>query len=232
MKTFSGATVCASSSVASARTDLPRRSGLPGPEPNTYVPRDAERPGARPRGWSMETRSAPSLLLSGRLEAIPLADVVQVLAHAGRDGVLVAESEDPRARGEIELIQGRVVRAEAKPAPRRLGTILVHRGTVDIDTLDRALLRQSSAAPWKPIGTVLLEMGALDAQELARGLEEQIEAAVAEILAWNRGVFRFRGWGAEERTGLAHEVGVALDAHELVLESVRRWDEASAPRLS
>lgn len=176
----------------------------------------------------MGDRGATSLLLSGRLEAIPLPDVLQVLAAAGRDGVLVAERDDPPERGEIELVCGRIVRATVSLVPRRLGAVLVTRGTLSAEALDAALRRQSAAAAWKPLGAVLMEMGAVDPEELTHCLEEQIEIHAARILAWNRGVFRFRGWGAQEATGLAHEIGVALDPHELVLETVRRWDEAQA----
>ncbi|GAB4375815.1 MAG: hypothetical protein Kow0062_15290 [Acidobacteriota bacterium] len=169
-----------------------------------------------------------SLLLSGRIEAVPLAEVLQLVAGSGHDGVLCVEAEEPPARGEIEIVGGRIVRADVASRPQPLGAVLLRRGAVSEGALTRALERQSSAAPWRPLGELLLEMEAVDVGELAAGLAEQIETRAAEILGWSRGVFRYRTWGATRRTGLACEVGVALEPHELLLESARLADENAA----
>jgi len=173
-------------------------------------------------------RSAPSLLLSGRIEAVPLAEVLQLVAGSGRDGVLLVESEEPPARGEIEIVGGRIVRAEIASSPLPLGRVLLRRGAVSEGALSTALSRQSSAAGWRPLGELLLEMNAVDVGELAAGLAEQIEARAAAILGWRRGVFRYRTWESTSRTALSCEVGVALEPHELLLESARLADENAA----
>ncbi len=175
----------------------------------------------------MREKTRPTLLLSGRIEAVPLAEVLQLVAGAGRDGVLCVESEAPPGRGEIELVSGRIVRADIASRHAPLGKLLVRRGAVTEGALARALARQSSAARWRPLGELLLEMKAVDVGDLAAGLAEQIEARAAEILGWTRGVFRFRTWGCLPRTALTHEVGVALDPHEVLLESARLIDEAA-----
>lgn len=171
--------------------------------------------------------NAPSLALAGRLEVIGLTDVLQILGVSRRTGVLYVEREDPPDRGEIELSNGKIVRAELAATPERIGAVLVRRQSLDAQTLGEALEHQRSVAPWKPLGTVLLEMNALEPGDLAEGLAEQIEESVATILSWTNGVFRFRTLQQEEPPQSKGMVlGVALDAQQLLLEAARRWDEA------
>ena len=179
----------------------------------------------------MSTSRVPSLLLSGRLEALCLGDVLQMLARNDHSGVLDLEQDEGGERGEIEIIHGRIVRADIHASAARLGSLLQDRGHVGQGEIDKALRRQSTAAAWKPLGSVLLEMGAIDPTDLADSLVEQIERNAAVMLGWERGVFRFRAWGTCTRTGLAPEVGVAVEPHELLLEAARLHDEAQVPAL-
>lgn len=177
----------------------------------------------------MSSARVPSLLLSGRLEAVCLGDVLQMLAHSHQAGVLDIERDDGQERGEIEIIHGRIVRADIVSSPARLGSLLQDRGHVGEGELNKALRRQSTAAAWKPLGSVLLEMGAVDPLDLADSLVEQIERNASVMLGWERGVFRFRAWGTRTRTGLAPEVGVAVEPQELLLEAARFQDETREP---
>jgi hypothetical protein len=170
--------------------------------------------------------AAPSLALAGRLEAIPLADVLQVLATSEHDGVLDLEREDPPERAEIELVRGRVVRAELAHLPDRIGVTLLRRNLLHPDHLGEALHRQSAGYSWKPLGTVLLEMGVVEPGALAEAFAEQIGEQMAALLTWNRGVFRFRITPRSE-IAPSRVVGVALDTRELLLDAARRCDEGS-----
>ncbi len=171
-------------------------------------------------------KATPSLVLAGRLEAISLPDVLQVLAASRRDGVLRIEREDPPEIGEIELAAGRIIRASVTHAGQPLGELLVRRRSLEPRILGEALRRQSAAVPWKALGTVLLEMGVIEPGTLAEGLAEQISDTISQIMAWGRGVFRFRT-GAEAVTSgdLPARLGVALDTQQLLLDAARRWDE-------
>jgi hypothetical protein len=172
--------------------------------------------------------ASPSLVLAGRIEAIPLGDILQVLAEARRDGVLTIEREDPPERGEIELCNGRVVRAEIANLPETVGTMLVRRRQLDPDALGEALRLQSSARAFRPLASVLLEMGAIDPAPLAEAMLEEIGQNTSQLLAWERGVFRFRthaGAGGRVFWPLA---GVAVEARELLLLAAQRQDEAAA----
>ncbi|MFN7965260.1 MAG: DUF4388 domain-containing protein [Acidobacteriota bacterium] len=168
----------------------------------------------------------PTLVLAGRLEAIALADIVQILSAARRDGVLTIEREDPPEQGAIRFSAGRVVGAEIAGSTDRVGSALLRRRVLDPDLLGEAVRRQSNGLAFKPLGTVLLEMGAIEMDVLAQVLAEEIEAKVSEILTWNEGVFRFRVAHDELSRSTDSSFGVALDPQSLLLEAARRWDEA------
>ncbi len=171
--------------------------------------------------------STPSLLLAGRLEAISLPDVLQILAVSRRSGVLRVDCEELFDVGEIEISEGRIVRADVKHGPERLGTVLVRRQSLEPRVLGEALKKQSAAARWKALGTVLLEMEAIGPGELAEGLVEQIETAISVMVSWKSGVFRFRSPRETPQRGGAGLLGVSLDTQEILLEAARRWDETA-----
>jgi hypothetical protein len=169
---------------------------------------------------------APSLVLAGRLEAIALTDVLQLLSLGQRDGVLSIEHEDPLERAEIELVSGRIVNATISGALDRTAAALLRRQALDPDQLGEAVRRQASGGSSKPIAAVLFEMGAVEAGILAEVLTEEIEDRVAQILSWTVGVFRFRVRQQARSIFNGEQFGVALDPQGLLLEAARRWDEA------
>jgi len=173
--------------------------------------------------------ASTNLVLMGRLEAVPLADALQILAAARRDGILSVEREDPPESGVIELAFGRVVRAEVSQRGPAVGRALLRRRAVEPDTLDEALRRQSAAIPWRPLGVVLQEMGAVAGPALNEMLAEQMEEHAAEMLAWERGVFRFRSAPPAAR-GRDARPGAGLDARQLLLVAARRADDRAAAR--
>ncbi len=177
----------------------------------------------------MSPDSGHALVFAGRLEAIPLADLLQVIAAGRRGGVLWVQDEQTGASGEIELHDGRVVGASLSATAEPLGSILVRRRAVTPDRVGEALRRQSAAAPWKPLGQLLLEMGELEPGALRRGLSELIAQNTATIMGWRSGVFRFRVHDGDAGRLGSRAIEVALEPHELVLEAARLADEAAAP---
>lgn len=171
----------------------------------------------------------PALVLAGRLEAIPLPDLLQVLAAGGQAGVLTIQDDESGAVGEIELRHGKVLRASVEPAGEPIGSILVRSRAVSPARVGEALLRQTGVAPWRPLGELLVEMGALEPRLLERSLSKQIAQNTAVILGWRGGVFRFRRAAGDDARGSERgRSAVALEPHELVLEAARLSDEARA----
>lgn len=170
----------------------------------------------------------PSLVLAGRLEAIALADVVQILSAAGRDGTLSIDREDPQTHAEFDFAGGQVVRAEIDRAVDSLAAVLMRREAIDLDQLGEALRRQVEYGSTVPLANILLEMGVVDAETLAAAHAELIEDRMAEAIGWQHGVFRFRLQDERRPIVASLDLGVALDPHRLLLEAARRYDEAAS----
>jgi len=165
-------------------------------------------------------------MLSGRLEVVTLADILQLLAAGSHSGILSLEQAEPPEWAEIELLEGMVIRAELSSTPEALGALLLRREAIEAAALGKALERQSAAAPWRPLGSVLLEMHAVEPGALATALTEQIEHTLSRALTWTEGVFRFRV-REEGLTEAADEVRVQLDSRQLLIAAAHRADESS-----
>lgn len=163
------------------------------------------------------------MVLAGRLEAVPLAGVLQILSSTAATGILTVEDETTGDRAEIELVRGKVIRAVSSGTPERLGATLVRRRAVPAAMVGEALKRQSAVPPWKPLGVVLMDMGALDEGTLVMALADQMERNAATILGWERGVFRFRRVGGNELPGSGP--AVALETGQLLMQAARFADE-------
>jgi hypothetical protein len=166
------------------------------------------------------------------LEFAGLPEILQILAASRREGVLSVEREDPPERAEIELVRGRVIGVRVSGPQEPVGELLQRLSHLDPGQLASALEAQAAMTPRPPLGTLLLEMGAVQPGDLAGALAEQIEAAIAGLLDWDSGLFRFhtRGPGAGRGTNARQDLGVALDPNELLMSAAQRRDEAAGRR--
>ncbi|MDQ8145854.1 MAG: DUF4388 domain-containing protein [Gemmatimonadota bacterium] len=158
--------------------------------------------------------------IEGRLGALGIHDVFQLLDVGRRSGVLQIESEARGNRGAVGFAAGRVVTATIRSNPHRLGDLLVRSGRIDAETLVQAQARQT-AGDGRRLGEILVALGAVSAEEIARQMRLQIEAVVFELLSWQEGRFHFVEGAVTE--GPAAELPLGVDA--LLLEGARRLDE-------
>lgn len=126
--------------------------------------------------------------ISGSLEDVSVADVMQFIHLGQRTGTLVLQR-----RGESAMIgfhQGKLVSARA-PGHARLGELLIDSGLLDPDALERAVASQSEATNHQSLGQILVARGDVDAEELRQAIVRQIETAVGEAVTWDSGSFEF-----------------------------------------
>jgi Domain of unknown function (DUF4388) len=161
--------------------------------------------------------------IEGRLGALGIHDVFQLLDVGRRSGVLQIESEARGNRGAVGFAAGRVVSATIRSNPHRLGDLLVRSGRIDAETLVQAQARQT-AGDGRRLGEILVALGAVSAEEISRQMRLQIEAVVFELLSWQEGRFHFVEGAVAE--GPAAELPLGVDA--LLLEGARRLDEWAA----
>jgi len=167
--------------------------------------------------------------LTGKLEHLPIVDVIQLLHSSRKSGILRFESR----KGESQLVfkDGYIVSANHLNSSVRIGKILVDLGIISSETLSLALQAQLRAGKdRKPLIVTLIEMEAVKEEDAYKGLEHLIELTVVEILTWKKGTFTLDVRPTEvsdkyrfypER--ISREISV--DTQGILMESLRNFDE-------
>ena len=165
--------------------------------------------------------------ISGNLEDVSVAEVLQFVHIGRRTGTLVITGGD--GRGEVGFHRGRIISAWA-PNSKKLGDLLVARGLVERRQLDEALRLQESQRPRQSLGQILVDSGLVRAPELRKAVAEQIEENVYQLVTWRQGGFEF----AIDELRPVDDIGVYpgdilpdinLNTQMLVLEALRIFDE-------
>lgn len=166
--------------------------------------------------------------ITGVLEDLPLADVVQFIHIGRRTGTLYLwRSESDRA--EIGFVEGRIV-STRRPNRIPLGDQLLEEGLVERSTLESALAEQRQMAEPRSIGQILVDGGNVRRADLYRLLKVQITDTIFELVTWDRGRFHFEvdeldlldDFAFEPRELLAD---LDLNTQMLLLEATRIFDE-------
>lgn len=176
------------------------------------------------------------MALKGKLEDMPVVDVLQFIYASRRNGTLHLESRD--RRGFVVFRDGNIAQASTNAPENNLGNIIAAKKLVVESDLTRAVEAQRSEYKETPLGRVLVEMGLLSEEEVKAAVVEQIEAAVRDFVLWLDGDFVFElGGGGQPADDVAVSVegifpGVNVDTQHLLLECIRIFDErdkTSAP---
>lgn len=125
---------------------------------------------------------------TGDLEHLPIVDVVQLLNSTRKSGVLNIRGR----KGESQLVfkEGFIVSASHLNRSVRIGQVLIERGAIRQEDLDRALEEQSQAGHGRaPLIVTLLELDLVNEKEAYAGLQSLIELTIVEVLTWKKGTF-------------------------------------------
>ena len=170
--------------------------------------RAAGHPGTWPLGPALE----------GDLRHFFTAEVLQFLGLARATGRL--ELERPGERAELFLDRGRPVFARTTGGSVRVGEVLVHRGAISAESLERALEAQRGR-PAERLGTLLVAEGAASRDQVVRAVEEALQRILYGVMMWSEGRFRFV---PGERVA-EDDIRPELELEQLILEGLRRVDE-------
>jgi DNA-binding NarL/FixJ family response regulator len=165
--------------------------------------------------------------ISGSLEDVSVADVMQFIHLGRRTGTLVLSSGTDSAM--VGFHGGKLVSAR-RPGRAKLGDLLVSSGVLTRDELETALAEETQGAGRRSLGQVLLAHGVVEGEALRRVVVEQIERTISEVVAWTRGSFEFVLDDLTPVDDVAlHPGDVApdadLDTQMVLLEAARLLDE-------
>jgi len=159
--------------------------------------------------------------LRGDLAHFFPSEVMQLLQLAQATGRL--EFERPGERAELFVERGRPVFARTSGAAVSTGQILVHRGLITRDALERALAEQG-AHPGRRLGALLVAAGAVGQEQMQSAVNESLRRVIFGLLLWREGMFAFH---PGEQVG-PEDVKLDLDLDRLILDGLRQADEARA----
>lgn len=168
----------------------------------------------------MSSGDAPGALRGDLAHFFP-SEIMQLLQLAQATGRLALER--PGERADLFVERGRPVFARTTGAAVSSGQILLHRGLISRDTLDRALAEQE-AHPGRRIATTLVAAGLVGRDEMQSAVNEALRRVIFGLLLWREGTFAFHAGDL-----VASEEGkLDLDLDRLILDGLRQADEARA----
>ncbi len=165
--------------------------------------------------------SEPGVVLEGDLAAVPLVEVLSLLAEQRQTGALAIQRGE--ARVEVSFRKGKVEFAGASGLGEEflLGRYLVAQEAISRQDLE--LFLQSRGSSTRLIGEQLLKLSYINGEQLAQALSRQTRERVFEVLRWTGGRFAFRA--VAELGPLADGAALGLSIDGILMEGVRRVDE-------
>jgi CheY-like chemotaxis protein len=158
--------------------------------------------------------------MSGDLAAVPLAEMLQVLAMQRQTGVLHVTNN--RSSVTISVRQGQVdfVQARGSSDEYRLGRYFIEKGALTREQLEDLLAELRGTA--KLLGAEMVARKIVTQEELLECLSKQCSELIYDMLRWPYGRFSFTKEPFRPEADMAH---LELNVSGLVLEGFRRVDE-------
>ena len=162
--------------------------------------------------------------LSGDLAHFFPSEVMQLLQLAQATGRLELTRPGEHAeRADVFVERGRPVFARTTGAAVSTGQVLLHRGVITREALERALSEQSRN-PGQRLGRLLVAAGTVGEEELQSAVNEALRRVIFGLLLWREGTFAFHA--GEQMDPDDNRLDVDLD--RLILDGLRQADEARA----
>jgi hypothetical protein len=155
--------------------------------------------------------------ISGNLETMEAAELLQWLAHGRKTGTLLIS----RAKVEKRIFfdKGTVIMTASSDPKEYLGHFLVSHGLIDEAVLAKAMEMQEQNRML--LGKILVTIGAISEEELGQMLRLKLEESVYEVFTWPKGEFHFLDGELPEFT----MIPLSLNVNALILEGAKRVDD-------
>ena len=158
--------------------------------------------------------------LRGDLRHFFPGEVLQLLKLAQATGRLEMQRSGERA--DVFIERGQPVFARTSGGVVRMGDLLVHRGVVAPETIQRVLNQPARAG--QRLGARLIEAGVATPDDVQQAVVESLRRILYGLLLWRDGEFAFMpGEQAAEE-----DIRLEADLDRLILEGIRQADESRA----
>lgn len=167
------------------------------------------------------------MAISGSLEDVSVADVMQFIHLGRRTGTLMLAQDGARAM--IGFHEGKLISAGGPTTPK-LGDLLIREGLLGRHEVDQAIEIQTVGTSHRSLGQILVAEGQLSADQLRQVVSQQIEQTISDLVLWDRGTFDFIVDGREPLDDIALYPGEVvpdadINTQMVLLEAARIFDE-------
>ncbi len=148
-----------------------------------------------------DSPSPDARALEGRLEDLPLCDILQILQVSGKTGGLFLTHADGRGAA-VFFRNGRIVQITGAENYQPLGERLEQRGVVTRAQLDEASTYMASF-PGMRLGDAFVELAFLTRGRVEAEVRAMMADTVQTLMSWGQGQFEFRVgvlWPAPEES--------------------------------
>ncbi|MDX1632744.1 MAG: DUF4388 domain-containing protein [Thermoanaerobaculia bacterium] len=147
--------------------------------------------------------------LVGSLREFPFLDLLQFLSTAERTGKLSLTRAD--RQGLVIFRRGRILYATSTAVHETLGSLLVSRGLVGEEELQRALDAQHDSTGERRLGNVLVDLEMIDRGRLEEVLQQKILRLMKDFSGWEGAFFKF------EAVEIPDRGEVEVDLHDFLM---------------
>jgi hypothetical protein len=158
--------------------------------------------------------------LEGTLRDFSFADILQLISLQRKTGVLTLKSDENVIT--VSFINGSIVGASTlnQHTEDYIGLILVKRGELEEEDLNRALRRQEETL--QRLGRILIDTEVSTIQTVRSALQQQVLQIVYRVFRWNDGDYHF---SQESDIDYDKELMDPMAADHIIMEGARMTDE-------
>lgn len=162
------------------------------------------------------TPGRATMAITGNLETMSLAELLQWLANGRQTGTLIVENGTIEKK--IFIREGRILSSSSSDPRGFLGHFLVSKGVIAEDDLAKAMALQAEQG--KLLGEILVEGGAIEQEMLDHMLRLKAEENIYDLFSWEQGHFEF----LDDELPEYELVPMSANITGLVMEGMRRID--------
>ena len=156
--------------------------------------------------------------LSGDIETIPIASILQLLSNEKKTGILSVKSFG--IEFQIYFDDGSIIHAIEPHRESRLGSIMMNEGLItkkNYETSLKLAMKRKQA-----LGKVLIDEGYIQNDKLKECIYKQIQEIIFSMLCFPSGDFEFISCEFNKKWIFT----VKLNTLELVIDALRRLDDS------
>lgn len=153
---------------------------------------------------------------------MPLAELIQWLAHSQKTGTVVVENG--RVEKRVYVRDGRIISSSSTVPSEYLGHFLVSHGYLSETELARAMEVQQTSKTL--LGKILVTLGIISQEDLESMIRLKAEESIFDLFTWEDGRFRFEDGELPDW----RMIPIAMDMSTLVLRGAQRIDETKHVR--